>query len=160
MTYFWAKTTYEGKPGISVYDHMVNVGSVAQCLAEMSPNLLRRFHIESSMVGALAALHDLGKISPGFQRKCEVCSREDYDKSLATGAGLPQRSQPWQRSHLQYKHFSSRPANHDTAKFIAPSSRTSWAPKSTNIGDIAERSNPARLAAPIDWIVNVETLHQ
>jgi len=71
MTTFWAKTTAEGKPGISVYDHMVNVGCVARCIAETSPNFLERFNLQSSVVGALAALHDLGKISPGFQRKCE-----------------------------------------------------------------------------------------
>lgn len=72
MTHFWAKTTLDGKPGISVYDHMVNVGCVARCIAETSPKILERFHLQSSAVGALAALHDLGKISPGFQRKCEV----------------------------------------------------------------------------------------
>jgi CRISPR-associated endonuclease/helicase Cas3 len=72
MTHFWAKTTTEGEPGISVYDHMVNVGCVARCIAETFPAILGRFHLQSSAVGALAALHDLGKISPGFQRKCEA----------------------------------------------------------------------------------------
>jgi len=67
---FWAKTTEDGKPGISVYEHMVNVGCVACCIAESSPGLLNRFNVKSSEVGALAALHDLGKISPGFQQKC------------------------------------------------------------------------------------------
>lgn len=71
MTHFWAKTTLEGKPGISVYDHMINVGCVARRIAEISPALLQRFNLPSTIVGALAALHDLGKISPGFQRKCE-----------------------------------------------------------------------------------------
>jgi len=71
MTHFWAKTTKDGEPGISVYDHMVNVGCVARCIAETSPGILERFHLQSSAVGTLAALHDLGKISPGFQRKCE-----------------------------------------------------------------------------------------
>jgi len=74
---YWAKTTSEGTPGISVYDHMVNVGSVARCIAEISPKILDRFHLESSVVGALAALHDLGKISPGFQRKCEAWLEEN-----------------------------------------------------------------------------------
>ncbi len=83
MTHFWAKTTPEGKPGISVYDHMVNVGSVARCIAEISPKILDRFHLQSSVVGALAALHDLGKISPGFQRKCEAWLEEN---ALATVA--------------------------------------------------------------------------
>lgn len=71
MTHFWAKTTPEGKPGISVYDHMINVGYVARFIAEMFPELLLRFQLPSSVVGAFAALHDLGKISPGFQRKSE-----------------------------------------------------------------------------------------
>lgn len=77
MKYFWAKTTPEGKSGISVYDHMVNVGSVACCMAEIFPNLLERFKLRSSTIGALAALHDLGKVSPGFQRKCEAWLEEN-----------------------------------------------------------------------------------
>jgi len=72
MTHFWAKTTAEGMPGISVFEHMVNVGCVARCIAETSPKILERFYLQSSAVGALAALHDLGKISPGFQRKCKA----------------------------------------------------------------------------------------
>jgi CRISPR-associated endonuclease/helicase Cas3 len=68
---YWAKTTPEGAPGLSVYDHMVNVGCVARHIAESFPEILERFHLRSSEVGALAALHDIGKISPGFQRKCE-----------------------------------------------------------------------------------------
>lgn len=75
--YFWAKTTSEEKPGLSVHDHMVNVGYVARCIAETSPELLDRFHVKASLVGALAALHDLGKISPGFQRKCEAWLEEN-----------------------------------------------------------------------------------
>lgn len=77
MTVFWAKTTPEGKPGISVYDHMVNVGCVAHFIAETVPELLDLFHLQSSVVGALASLHDLGKISPGFQRKCEAWLKEN-----------------------------------------------------------------------------------
>jgi len=69
---FWAKTTADGKPGISVFEHMINVGCVARCIAEASPELLDRFHLRAQEIGVLAALHDLGKISPGFQRKCEI----------------------------------------------------------------------------------------
>ncbi len=72
MAHFWAKTTASGKPGISVFDHMVNVGCVARCIAEIWPEVLNYFHLRSQEAGALAALHDLGKISPGFQRKCEA----------------------------------------------------------------------------------------
>lgn len=71
MTCYWAKTTPEGKPGLSVYDHMVNVGYVARFIAESFPEILQRFNLRASEVGAFAALHDIGKISPGFQRKCE-----------------------------------------------------------------------------------------
>jgi len=74
---FWAKTTAEGKPGISVYNHMVNVGCVARCLTETAPELLKRFNLLASVIGALAALHDLGKISPGFQRKCQAWLEEN-----------------------------------------------------------------------------------
>ncbi|MBI4793285.1 MAG: CRISPR-associated endonuclease Cas3'', partial [Deltaproteobacteria bacterium] len=77
MAYFWAKTTIDGKPGISVYDHMLDVGCVARCLSEMSPEILARFHLLAMEVGSLVALHDIGKISPGFQRKCEVWLEEN-----------------------------------------------------------------------------------
>ncbi|MGA8140530.1 MAG: CRISPR-associated helicase Cas3' [Desulfobaccales bacterium] len=77
MVHFWAKTTPEGKPGISILDHMVNVGCVARGIAEMWPEVLEYFHFRSKEIGALAALHDLGKISPGFQRKCEAWLEEN-----------------------------------------------------------------------------------
>jgi CRISPR-associated endonuclease/helicase Cas3 len=75
--YFWAKTTPQGKPGISVFEHMINVGCVARCIAETETMLLERFTLLSSLVGLLAALHDLGKISPGFQRKCQTWLEEN-----------------------------------------------------------------------------------
>jgi CRISPR-associated endonuclease/helicase Cas3 len=74
---FWAKTTLDGKPGISVLDHMLNVGNVARCLADLSPSVLDRFMLRATEISALAALHDLGKISPGFQRKCAVWLEEN-----------------------------------------------------------------------------------
>lgn len=74
---FWAKTTPDGKPGISVYDHMLDVGWVAHCIAELSPEILNRFNLESKEIGVLAALHDIGKISPGFQRKCAAWLEEN-----------------------------------------------------------------------------------
>jgi CRISPR-associated endonuclease/helicase Cas3 len=77
MDYFWAKTTRNDRPGISVFEHMVNVGCVARSMVKAAPELLSLFQLEQSLVGALAALHDLGKITPGFQRKCEVWLREN-----------------------------------------------------------------------------------
>ena len=76
-THFWAKTTADGKPGVSVCQHMLNVGFVARCIAETMPGLLDRFHLKSSEIGAMAALHDIGKISPGFQRKCKAWLEEN-----------------------------------------------------------------------------------
>ncbi|MEW6587220.1 MAG: CRISPR-associated helicase Cas3', partial [Nitrospirota bacterium] len=73
---YWAKITKDNLPGMSVFEHMVNVGCVARCMAEVAPELLRRFQLDSATVGTLSALHDLGKISPGFQRKCEAWLEE------------------------------------------------------------------------------------
>lgn len=87
MTHFWAKTTLDDKPGISVLEHMVNAGCVARCLAEGTPELLSRFQLKATAVGALAALHDLGKISPGFQRKCEAWL-EDNGLSMIARNGV------------------------------------------------------------------------
>jgi CRISPR-associated endonuclease/helicase Cas3 len=70
ITDYWGKTTSTGEPGISAYQHMLNVGWVAKRLAELQPDLTEQFHLSPDSIGGLAALHDLGKISPGFQRKC------------------------------------------------------------------------------------------
>lgn len=72
MTHFWAKTDTDGHPGLSVHAHMINVGCVALCIAKNAPGLLIRFQLTPAEIAALAALHDLGKISPGFQRKCPL----------------------------------------------------------------------------------------
>jgi CRISPR-associated endonuclease/helicase Cas3 len=77
MTLFWAKTTLENQPGISVYEHLINVGCVARCIAELFPESLKRFHLRPKEVSALAALHDIGKISPGFQQKCKAWLEEN-----------------------------------------------------------------------------------
>jgi len=81
---FWAKTTFSNEPGISVYDHMVIVGCVARCIAESSPTLLERFNVQAAEIGMLASLHDLGKISPGFQRKCDVWLEENNLTDIAS----------------------------------------------------------------------------
>lgn len=66
----WAKTTPDGKPGIRVRDHCLNVGCVAEALLELLPASLRMLLPQSA--ATLAALHDIGKVSPGFQVKCEA----------------------------------------------------------------------------------------
>jgi CRISPR-associated endonuclease/helicase Cas3 len=67
---FWAKTTEDDQPGISVRDHCLNVGCVAEALIEVLPTLLK--DLLPSGAATLAALHDVGKISTGFQSKCQV----------------------------------------------------------------------------------------
>lgn len=70
--HFWAKTEPNGNPGVSVLDHMLNVGFVAKFLAEDQPLLLERFQLNSDQIAFLSAMHDIGKITPGFQMKCEA----------------------------------------------------------------------------------------
>lgn len=64
----WAKTLRDGGPGISVRDHCLNVGCVAEALLELLPPHLRDLLPPGAVT--LAALHDVGKVSPGFQQKC------------------------------------------------------------------------------------------
>ena len=66
----WAKTTEDGQPGISVRDHCLNVGCVAEALLELLPRTVRDLLPAGSVT--LAAEHDVGKVLPGFQRKCEA----------------------------------------------------------------------------------------
>jgi len=63
----YAKTTQDGAPSLSVYDHCMTVGHVARALADhLSASLRADLRVD---VGLTAALHDVGKVSPGFQLK-------------------------------------------------------------------------------------------
>lgn len=70
---YWAKTTSDKQPGISVRDHGLNVGCVAEALLELLPARIRKLLPSGS--ATLAALHDIGKVSPGFQQKCDAWVR-------------------------------------------------------------------------------------
>jgi len=72
--YFWAKTTKDGQPGISVRDHCLNVGCVAEALFKQLPKPLQDLLTPGAVT--LAALHDVGKITPGFQAQCGAGSRK------------------------------------------------------------------------------------
>ena len=71
--YFWAKTLKDAQGpelgmGISVRDHCLNVGCVGEAMAARLPVS----PVDRALVVWLAACHDIGKISPGFQRKCDA----------------------------------------------------------------------------------------
>jgi CRISPR-associated endonuclease/helicase Cas3 len=67
----WAKTDpLTGKPALTVRDHCMIVGHVAQTLCRMSPESFRRLLPPGAV--ALISAHDLGKITPGFQLKCPL----------------------------------------------------------------------------------------
>src|SRR5213594_1871908 len=79
---FWAKT-YRGKdeqgreadlPRISVRDHCLNVGCVAEALIKALPPSIRDLLPPGAVT--LAALHDIGKLSAGFQQKCPAWLKE------------------------------------------------------------------------------------
>ena len=67
---FWAKTTEAGLPGLSVFHHTLNVGNVAYHIALNRHSLLSRLKLNPPTIAVMAALHDIGKISQGFQCKC------------------------------------------------------------------------------------------
>ena len=63
-----AKTSDGDRPGCDVLTHLIYVGAIASRLWErLFPNVQKI--LPKSIAVSLAALHDLGKISPGFQKK-------------------------------------------------------------------------------------------
>lgn len=84
---FWAKTTKDDLPGISVLHHMINVGLVAENLTKHYPQLLKRFNMNAREAALLAALHDIGKISQGFQSKCAKWLEQTGMKEISTAQG-------------------------------------------------------------------------
>jgi CRISPR-associated endonuclease/helicase Cas3 len=68
--HFWAKTTKDGQPGISVRDHCLNVGCVAETLIAALLPAVRALLPPGA--ATLTALHDVGKITIGFLAKCPL----------------------------------------------------------------------------------------
>jgi len=75
-----AKTTPQGKPGVGVDGHCSYVGEVARTLLARMPEALRRMMPDG--VATLAALHDVGKISPGFQAR--ILSADELNARAAS----------------------------------------------------------------------------
>ena len=70
----WGKT-FQEKPGVSVQKHCENVGCVAEALIRLIP-LAAKGNLVTDAATILAAAHDIGKVSPGFQQKCPVWERQ------------------------------------------------------------------------------------
>ncbi|NOY82158.1 MAG: hypothetical protein GXP31_14265, partial [Kiritimatiellaeota bacterium] len=62
-----AKTQPDGSPGVSVLDHGVRTAEVARELVRFLPRGLRETFGTAAV--SAAAAHDVGKVSPGFQKK-------------------------------------------------------------------------------------------
>lgn len=84
----WAKTTKDGRPGINVRDHCLNVGCVAEALLALVPPQLHKLLPRGA--AALAALHDVGKVSPGFQVKSQawLAQHSLTNRALMEGWGV------------------------------------------------------------------------
>jgi len=122
MTHFWAKTDSDGDPGLSVRDHMVNVGCVALALAEIHRELVLGLRLDPSQAAFLAAIHDVGKISPGFQRKC---ARWLDQNNLERDDRNNRWKETLEPDHTRVSHYAIQKylnelsVNRKTAKFVS-----------------------------------------
>lgn len=63
----WAKTDENGEPVLSVLEHCMHVGAVAETLLSSLPASTKSLVPDGA--ATMIAAHDIGKISPGFQLK-------------------------------------------------------------------------------------------
>ncbi|HMJ06555.1 MAG TPA: CRISPR-associated endonuclease Cas3'', partial [Chthoniobacterales bacterium] len=91
------------QPGISVRDHCLNVGCVADAMVVALPQNVRSLLPPGA--ATLAGLHDAGKISPGFQGKCETWLLEQNLAALAQTMG-------WARSEGDHSKVSQFTLQH------------------------------------------------
>ena len=67
----WAKTDSEGNPGLSVFEHCRHVGWVALELINQG-RTIPNTNINPLVAAVIAAIHDVGKWSPGFLHMCSA----------------------------------------------------------------------------------------
>ncbi|MGR3174804.1 MAG: CRISPR-associated helicase Cas3' [Candidatus Scalindua sp.] len=77
-----AKTTSDNLPGLSVQKHSEYVGEVAECLIRRMPASCALLFPEGT--ASMATLHDVGKVSPGFQKKISSEPTSGFDTNHAT----------------------------------------------------------------------------
>jgi hypothetical protein len=86
--YFWAKTTEDGQPGISVRDHCLNVGCVAEALILALPKPLQEL-LPPDAARTRASTHDLRAVREGFRRRpfgdrCKISSSGIVNPALCS----------------------------------------------------------------------------
>lgn len=82
----WAKTTESGRPGISVEQHCRTAGVIADLLSTRCPDRIGEL-LRIRIGVLLAALHDVGKVAPGFQKKCPAWLKR-HNLTAARFAGM------------------------------------------------------------------------
>lgn len=99
---FWAKTTSDGLPCLSVFHHTLNVGNVAYHIALHRQSLFPRFRLSPLTIAVMAALHDIGKISQGFQSKCLAW----LEQNGLTDTSVVQGWQSCEKNHAKVSQFT------------------------------------------------------
>jgi CRISPR-associated endonuclease/helicase Cas3 len=99
---FWAKTTPDGRPGLSVFHHTRNVGNVAYHIALHRQSLFPHFKLTPLTIAVMAALHDIGKISQGFQSKCPAW----LERNGLTDTSVVQGWQSCENNHAKVSQFT------------------------------------------------------
>ena len=67
----WSKTDSDGNPGLSVFEHCRHVGWVALELIKQGRTIPQN-EVRPLVAAVVAAIHDVGKWSPGFLHMCPV----------------------------------------------------------------------------------------
>ena len=99
----WAKTDPQSRlPAVGVLTHSLHVGAVAGAVVHRLCPAVRSLFPASTWRGlvCLTALHDIGKISPGFLQKCEGWTRQ-----TAPGGIAPRDWKSREKNHARVSHI-------------------------------------------------------
>ncbi len=91
----WAKTTPEGKPGIRVSTHGIIAGHVAKELCSLQRGSEA---CATDFFPFTVAAHDVGKVSPGFQKKYFNAALSEINPGLASASS---EAQGWTTNHAE-----------------------------------------------------------